>query len=53
MRKIGIIGGGASGLFCAAYLACYTSFSITIYEKNNRVGKKLLLTGNGKLIYLI
>lgn len=48
MRKIGIIGGGASGLFCAAYLAYYTSFSITIYEKNNRVGKKLLLTGNGK-----
>lgn len=48
MKKIVIIGGGASGLFAAAYLSFYTSYAITILEKNNRVGKKLLLTGNGK-----
>ena len=48
MQRIGIVGGGAAGLFCAAYLAYYTSYPITIYEKNNRVGKKLLVTGNGK-----
>ena len=49
--KIAIIGGGASGLFCAVQLSSLlkkSNISIDIIEKDKRVGKKLLLTGNGK-----
>ena len=42
-----IIGGGASGLACALQLA-RSGKSVTVLEKNERVGKKLLATGNGK-----
>lgn len=46
---IGIIGGGASGLMAAIAAADErTDAQITIIEKNHRVGKKLLATGNGK-----
>lgn len=41
-----IIGGGASGLFLASQLP--PSLSVAILESNDRVGKKLLATGNGK-----
>ncbi len=41
-----IIGGGASGLFLASQLPA--NLSVAIVECNDRVGKKLLATGNGK-----
>lgn len=41
-----IIGGGASGLFLASQLP--PALSVAIIEGNDRVGKKLLATGNGK-----
>lgn len=41
-----IIGGGASGLFLAAELPA--GKRIALVEGNERVGKKLLATGNGK-----
>lgn len=41
-----IIGGGASGLFLASQLP--PTLSVAIIEGNDRVGKKLLATGNGK-----
>lgn len=41
-----IIGGGASGLFLASQLPF--SLKVAILESNDRVGKKLLATGNGK-----
>jgi len=44
---IAIIGGGASGLFTSILLA-QKNHSVTIFEKNNRIGKKLLATGNGR-----
>ena len=47
MADILIIGGGASGLFCALQLA-KKGKKVTVLEKNERVGKKLLATGNGK-----
>ncbi|MDE6210466.1 MAG: FAD-dependent oxidoreductase, partial [Clostridia bacterium] len=47
MDDILIIGGGASGLMCA-YLLAKNGKSVTVLEKNDRVGKKLLATGNGK-----
>lgn len=46
--RVGIIGGGASGLICACSLAKNKNIKITVFEKNERVGKKLLSTGNGR-----
>lgn len=48
--KIGVIGGGASGLLFS-YLVkkkLGETISVSIFEKNNKVGKKILATGNGK-----
>ena len=48
MRKqIAIIGGGASGMM-AAITAAEQGAEVTIYEPKERLGKKLLATGNGK-----
>lgn len=48
MRKtVGIIGGGAAGMV-AAITAARQGASVTILEGNDRVGKKILSTGNGK-----
>lgn len=47
MKKIIVIGGGASGL-AAAIAAAKNGASVCILERQQRVGKKLLLTGNGK-----
>ena len=41
-----IIGGGAAGLFLAAALPA--NIKVALVESNDRVGKKLLSTGNGK-----
>ncbi|MGN0452754.1 MAG: aminoacetone oxidase family FAD-binding enzyme [Ruminococcus sp.] len=44
-----IIGGGVSGLFLGAMLSKYRKdLKIAILEKQPRVGKKLLVTGNGR-----
>ncbi|MCR4661167.1 MAG: aminoacetone oxidase family FAD-binding enzyme, partial [Clostridia bacterium] len=43
----GIIGGGVSGLTLASILE-KNHIDYTIFEAENRVGKKILLTGNGK-----
>ena len=48
--KIIIIGGGASGLTCAIN-AKNESNEVTIIEKNNICGKKILVTGNGHCNY--
>ena len=45
--KIGIIGGGASGM-AAAITASSLGAAVTILEKKERVGNKILATGNGK-----
>lgn len=45
--KVGIIGAGASGMMAAVTAADYGA-EVTVFEKNDRVGKKLLVTGNGK-----
>ena len=47
MKKICVIGAGASGMM-AAITAARAGASVTIYEKNDTVGKKILMTGNGK-----
>ncbi|WP_296142639.1 NAD(P)/FAD-dependent oxidoreductase [uncultured Anaerococcus sp.] len=47
MKKIGIIGAGASGLYAAINLKNQNT-DVTILEKNDRIGKKILMTGNGR-----
>ena len=42
-----ILGGGASGLFACAYLAS-RGLHVTLVEKLDRVGKKLMAAGNGR-----
>ncbi|NLB48636.1 MAG: aminoacetone oxidase family FAD-binding enzyme [Erysipelotrichia bacterium] len=50
--KIAIIGGGAAGVFLALRLKEeHPAFRITIFEKNNALLKKLLVTGNGRCNY--
>ena len=51
--EIAVIGGGASGLFAAAAAAgeakqAGVRVNVTVYEGNPRVGKKILVTGNGR-----
>ena len=53
MRKIfktAIVGGGASGLLCAVELLSdgFCGEDVLILERNDRVGKKLIATGNGQ-----
>ena len=42
-----IIGGGASGLM-AAIIAKYLGKDVAIIEGTNRIGNKILSTGNGR-----
>ena len=47
--NIAIVGGGASGIFCAIALKnIIKDANVTIFEGQNKIGKKLLQTGNGK-----
>ena len=47
MTRTGIIGGGASGMM-AAIAAAQRGADVTILERRDRIGKKLLATGNGR-----
>ena len=44
---VAIVGGGAAGLF-AAVTAAKEGARVTVLEKGDRVGRKLLATGNGR-----
>lgn len=44
---VAVIGGGAAGLMAAYHAACYGA-SVTLFEKNDRCGKKLAITGKGR-----
>lgn len=47
MRRVLVIGGGAAGLM-AAISAARAGAKVTLLEQNKQVGKKLLVTGNGR-----
>ena len=49
-NKVIIVGGGSSGMM-AAITAKRNGADVTILERNDRVGKKLLATGNGRCNY--
>lgn len=46
MKKVAIIGGGACGLLLANLLG--NDYQVTLFEKNSKLGKKILASGNGK-----
>ena len=50
MRVI-VIGAGASGML-SAILAAKEGHSVILLEKNDRPGKKLMATGNGRCNFL-
>ena len=47
MKKIAVIGCGAAGMM-AALAAAESSGSVTIFEKNEKPGKKIYITGKGR-----
>lgn len=46
-KKVCIVGGGAAGMI-AAIMAARNHAAVTILEHNEKIGKKLLATGNGR-----
>ena len=47
--KIGIIGGGASGVFAAIRIKeLHPNYDVVIFERNNKLLKKIYATGNGR-----
>lgn len=47
MSKVAVIGGGAAGMM-AAIRAAEKGHSVTVYEKNEKLGKKVFITGKGR-----
>ncbi|HBM74338.1 MAG TPA: aminoacetone oxidase family FAD-binding enzyme [Clostridiaceae bacterium] len=47
MKNVIVIGGGASGMM-AASIAAREGKSVTLIEKNDKLGKKLFITGKGR-----
>lgn len=50
MTDVIVVGGGASGLM-AAVTAASSGAEVTLVEQNDRVGRKILSTGNGRCNY--
>lgn len=46
-KRIAVVGAGAAGMF-AAVIAARNGHSVTLFEKNKILGKKLLITGKGR-----
>ena len=47
MKRVIVVGGGASGLM-AAYAAANNGHDVTLIEKNEKLGKKIYITGKGR-----
>lgn len=48
MKKVIIIGGGASGLVAANILNSTNKYEITIIDQSNKLARKILASGNGR-----
>lgn len=44
--KVGVIGGGPAGMIAAGF-AGSRGIDVTLIEKNQRLGKKMFITGKG------
>lgn len=47
MSRIAVIGGGAAGMMAAA-TAAMEGHEVSLYEKNEKLGKKIYITGKGR-----
>ena len=47
MNKTIVIGGGAAGMMAAVF-AARNGQAVTLYEQNEKLGKKLFITGKGR-----
>ena len=47
MKTVCVIGGGAAGLM-AAYAAAEKGHEVHLFEKNEKLGKKIYITGKGR-----
>ncbi|MBQ8803721.1 MAG: NAD(P)/FAD-dependent oxidoreductase [Tyzzerella sp.] len=47
MSKVLVVGGGAAGMFAAVF-AAYNGNEVHIFEKNEKLGKKIFITGKGR-----
>lgn len=47
MKKVCVVGGGAAGLM-AAYAAAQNGHEVILFEKNEKLGKKIYITGKGR-----
>jgi len=47
MSKVLIVGGGAAGMFASIW-AAKCGHEVEVYEKNEKLGKKLFITGKGR-----
>ena len=47
MSHVIVVGGGAAGMF-AASAAAKNGHQVTLYEKNEKLGKKIFITGKGR-----
>lgn len=46
-KQVVVIGGGAAGAM-AAYMAAKNGHKVTLFEKNEKIGKKIFITGKGR-----
>ena len=46
-KRVCVVGGGAAGLMAAIHAARYGA-EVTVFERNDRLGKKLRITGKGR-----
>ncbi len=47
MKRVFVVGGGPAGMM-AAYAAAMSGRDVTLFEKNEKLGKKLYITGKGR-----
>ena len=47
MKNVCVVGGGAAGLM-AAYAAAQNGHNVMLFEKNEKLGKKIYITGKGR-----
>lgn len=47
MKRVCVVGGGAAGLM-AAFAAAEKGHQVTLFEKNEKTGKKIYITGKGR-----
>ena len=51
MSKVVVIGGGAAGMM-ASIIAARNGHTVTLIEKNDKLGKKLFITGNLSILFI-